>query len=52
VGSAGEQVIDVNTHPDGDFCSVPFVVLKILWRQFYGVDWNFHVQKQLNILLD
>ena len=34
-GKAGERVIDMNTHPDGDFCSVPFIVLKILWRQFY-----------------
>jgi hypothetical protein len=29
---AGEQVIDINTHPDGDLCSLPFVVLKILWN--------------------
>jgi len=30
----------MNIHPDGDIYSVPIVVLKILWRQFYGVDWN------------
>jgi hypothetical protein len=30
VGRAGERVIDMNTHPDGHFCSVPCVVLKIV----------------------
>ena len=44
VGRAGEWVTDVNTHPDGDFRCAPFVVLKMLWRQFHGVDWNFPVQ--------
>jgi hypothetical protein len=30
VGRAGERVVDMNTHPDGQFCSVPFVVRKIV----------------------
>jgi hypothetical protein len=44
VGMAWDQIIDMNTLRDGHFCSVPFVVLKILWRKFYGVDWNCPAQ--------
>ena len=43
VGRAGEWVIDMNTHPDSHFCSVPFLVLKISWRQFYGVDCTAYI---------
>jgi len=43
VGRSGEQVIDMNTHPDSHFCSVPFLVLKMSWRHFYGVDCTAYI---------
>ena len=53
MGRAWERGIDMNTHPDGHFCSVAFVVLKIFWKQFYGVAVSLRsIHKQLYILLD
>ena len=45
MGRAGQRVTDMNIHPDGHFCSVPCVVLKILWRHFNRVDWNIAAQR-------
>jgi hypothetical protein len=43
VGWAREQLIDTNSHSHDHFFSVPFVVLKVLWSKFVGVDLNFSV---------